>query len=366
MEMKIKVCKNILSIKPYVSGKPIEEVEREYGIRDSIKLASNENPLGVSPKALEAVENAARQLNRYPEVEGRYLVEKLASKLDVLPENIVLGAGSNEILEMLACTLLDNGDEAIMTKPSFHIYDIVVKKAGAESTFVPLNQFKIDFRHIKDKISPLTRMIFITNPNNPTSTVVSDREFKNFIKDVPENIVIVIDEAYIEFVREKDCLKSFKYLNCGHPIVITRTFSKAYGLAGARIGYGVMHKELADLLHRIRLPFNVNSFAQAAAAAALDDIEFLNKTVKLVHNEIDSICSQLDAMNISYIPTQTNFLFINLKIAADDVFETMLREGVIVRSMRSYGYPNCIRINVGLHEENLKFLSVLDKILNKD
>ncbi len=360
--MKIEYKKNLLSVPPYIPGKPIKEVEKEYRIKNAVKLASNESSLGISPKALEALKKNIDSLNRYPE-QSR-LSQKLAQKYNVSDKNIVLGNGSDEILKMFAEVLLSEKDEAIMSEHSFGMYDIVVKSAGASSVFVPFNNFKIDLDAIKKSITPATKIIFLTNPNNPTGAIIEDKEFENFIKDIPQNILVIIDEAYIEFVRDKkNIIDSLKYIKKGYCVAVARTFSKAYGLAGLRIGYSIMQKELASFLNRIRLPFNVNILGGEAALASLDDEDFLNKTVSSVHNEIDFISEKLDEMKIEYLPTQANFLFVNIKKNADKVFKDMLKLGVIIRSMKIYGYPKAIRVTVGIREENLKFLEALKKVL---
>ena len=361
--MNISVPDYILSIKPYVPGKPLEELEREYGIADSIKLASNENPLGPSPMAVEAIQRAVWKLNRYPDGSGHDLIIKLAENQEVLPDNIVLGNGSDEIVGMLTCALLQSGDEAILPRPSFLMYDIMVRCAGATPVYVPLKSLAIDLDGIKDKITSKTRMVFICNPNNPTGTVVSKENFENFLKSIPPQVVVVVDEAYIEFVRDQNCARSVDYLDADRVVVTLRTFSKAYGLAGLRIGYGVMPTEIAGLLNRVRQPFNASSLAQAGAIAALKDKAFLKKTITLIHEGLDFLYASLDRLEVKYFPTQANFFLIDMAKEAGEVFESMLRQGVIIRSMTSYGYPNYIRINVGLHEENRRFLKTLEKIL---
>ncbi len=363
MKLKLSVPDYILELKPYSPGKPLEELEREYGISDSIKLASNENPLGPSPLSVKAIQDAIKKLNRYPDGSGHDLVNNIAKKLGVATENIVLGNGSDEIIGMITRALLRPGDEAIMPYPSFLMYNIMVCCAGATPVQVPLKSFSVDLDGIREKISSKTRMIFICNPNNPTGTVVSKKDFKDFLQSIPDGVLIVVDEAYIEFVRDKSCVRSIDYLDSGIALVILRTFSKAYGLAGLRIGYGIMPQEIANLLNSVRQPFNANSLAQAGADAALEDKAFLEKTVSLVHEELDFLYTSLDRMNIKYFPTQANFFLIDVGKNADEVFEKMLRQGVIVRSMTSYGYPEYIRINVGLKEENVRFLNALEKIL---
>ena len=361
--MKLSIPEYILSLTPYAPGKPLEELEREYGIENSIKLASNENPLGPSPMAIKAIEMELQTLNRYPDGDGHALTKKLSEKLNILPENIVLGNGSDDIIGMLTRVFLKPGDEAIMPKPSFLMYDIMVNSSGATAIHVPLKSLSIDLQSMADKITKKTRLIFVCNPNNPTGTIVSKKDFNRFIENVPENIPVVLDEAYIEFVRDSDCVKGIDYINNGRAIVTLRTFSKAYGLAGLRIGYGIMPTKIAELLHRVRQPFNANRLAQAGALAALDDELFLNRTVELVHNGLDYLFESLAGMGFKAFPTQANFILIDVGRDANEIFEKMLRMGVIIRSMKSYGYPEYIRINAGLPEENARFISALKNIM---
>jgi len=362
MDMILKVPDYILSLKPYSPGKPIEELEREYGIKNPVKLASNENPWGASPMAVEAVKGAVEALNRYPDGSGHDLINIISANLRVSCKNIVLGNGSDEIIGMLARAFLQPGDEVILPKPSFLMYEIMTKSAGAVAVEVPLKSYSIDIEAIKEKITSKTRMVFLCNPNNPTGTIILKNDFEKFLETVPSETLVVVDEAYIEFVRQKNCAKSLDYLDENRSLVILRTFSKAYGLAGLRIGYGVMPESIADILNRVRQPFNANSLAQAGAAAALNDRGFLRKIITLVHEELDYMYDALDRMGVTYLPTETNFFLINVKKDADKVFEMMLRQGVIVRSMSSYGYPDFIRINVGLHEENIRFIEAMLEI----
>ncbi len=362
--MRLSIPDYILSIKPYSPGKPLEEVEREYGISDSIKLASNENPIGPSPLAVEAIKKAVGKLNRYPDASGHELIEKISESLQTAPENIVLGNGSDELIGMLTRAFLQPGDEVILPRPSFLMYEIMVRSAGAVPVFVSLKSLSIDLNAVLDRITLKTRMIFVNNPNNPTGTIVTESEFENFLKAVPPEIVIVVDEAYIEFVRDHNCAIGIDYLNHDKAVVTLRTFSKAYGLAGIRIGYGVMPAEISDLLNRIRQPFNANLLAQVAAVAALNDKDFLNKTIRMVHEGLDFLYNSIERLGIKYFPTQTNFFLIDVKKDADEVFTSMLKQGVIVRSMTSYGYPEYIRVNVGLYEENVRFVKALEKVLS--
>ncbi len=363
--MNLSVPDYILSIKPYSPGKPMEELEREYGIEDSVKIASNENPLGPSPMAVKAITDAVGNLHRYPDGGGYYLVKKIAEKFGILQGNVVLGSGSDDVLGMLTRAFLGPGDEAIMAYPSFLMYDILVRTVGAIPIHVPLKSFSNNLIAMKDRISSKTRMIFITNPNNPTGTIVSGADFKEFLENIPADIIVVIDEAYVEFVKNEECLNFFEFFDNRKPLVALRTFSKAYGLAGLRVGYGILPEKIAEFANRVRQPFNVNSLAQVGALAAIDDLEFLNKTVELVHSELDYMFNALSKRGIRWFPTDANFFLIDVGKDANIVFERMLRHGIIVRSMTSYSYPTYIRVNVGLHEENVRFIQALEKVLNE-
>ena len=363
--MKITIPDYISKIKPYVPGKPIEEVQREYGIDNSIKLASNENPLGPSPMALAAMQQVLGNLHRYPDAGGYELVHALAETYQIDPGNIVLGNGSDDIIALLATVFLNPADEVILPQPSFLFYEISIRSAGAFPIWVPLKSFKTDLAGMIRKIGPRTRMIFLNVPHNPTGTIISKSDFENFIAEIPPQIVVVLDEAYIEFAADPKCINIFDVLAADRAIVGMRTFSKAYGLAGLRVGYGIMPSALAELLHRVRQPFNVNTPAQVAAAAALKDSEFLKKTVHLVQDELEFIYAALDTLNMRYIRSQANFLMIEIGGGqnADEIFEKLLRQGVIVRSLSSYGYPQHIRVTLGRHEENIRFLEALQKVL---
>jgi len=359
IKMKLTAPDHILSITPYLPGKPLEELEREYGICNSIKLASNENPLGSSPMAKIAIENALKNLNRYPDGSGYYLIKGISEKCGVSPQNIVLGNGSDEIISMLSQVFLAPGSEVIIPKPSFLMYDISVRSTGAKPIYIPLKSLSINMEAMADCVTDNTRMVFLTNPHNPTGTIITKADFEKFMAVIPAYAIVVIDEAYIEFARESACLNGMDFFSEDRTIVVLRTFSKVYGLAGLRIGFGVMSSRIAELLNRIRLPFNASSLAQAGALAALQDEDFLKKTIRLVHEELDYMFDALDRLSIRYFPTQANFFLIDVKKSADEVFERMLRRGVIVRSMTSYGYPEFIRVNVGLHDENVRFLETL-------
>ena len=354
---------HILAIDPYVPGKPMEALEREYGITDSVKLASNENPLGPSPAAVAAIRNGVDCLNRYPDGAGHALTRKLAAKHGIAAERIVLGNGSDEIIGLLAQTLLVSGDEVLIPAPSFLMYEISVRSVGATPCFVPLKDLAIDLDGLAAKVNARTRLAFVCNPNNPTGTAISVDAMRAFLDRLPERVVVVADEAYIEFASDENCYNSLRDGLDDPRLVSLRTFSKAYGLAGLRVGYGVMPTELADLVQRIRPPFNVNSLAQTAATAALGDDAFLRRTVDVVHSGLQQLGTALNEMGLRHYPTQANFFLIDLDRPADEVFKALLHHGVIVRSMRSYGFERAIRINVGLPEENDRFVNALKTVL---
>ncbi len=362
--MTLKIPEYIKNIAPYVAGKPIAEVEREYGIANSIKLASNENPLGPSPLAVKAMEAALTNLHRYPDEPGYALLNRIADHTAVKPGQVIIGNGSDDILGVLSLALLQPGDEVMVPAVTFLMYSIVTQTAGAKLVKVPLNGMEIDLDAMLAKVTSRTRMIFICNPNNPTGAIVTQEALRRFLDALPDDLVVVLDEAYIQYVRDSRCAQGLDFIESGTPVVVLRTFSKAYGLAGLRVGFGVMPLELAGLLNKVRMPFNVNALAQAAAVAALDDTAFLRRSVELVHQSLDMLYGALDKRGIRYFHTQSNFFLIDVARDANQVFERMLRQGVIVRSMRGYGFPEYIRINIGLPEENQRFLDALDVVLD--
>jgi histidinol-phosphate aminotransferase len=364
--MKLKISDAILSIAPYVPGKPLAELERELGIVNAIKLASNENPIGPSPLALDALQGVLNEINRYPDGGAYDLVGKLSQRFGVAAEKIVVGAGSDDIIGMLTRALLLPGDEAIIPKPAFLMYDIMVRSASAKPVYVPLKNLALDLEEMAAHVNNQTRMIFLTNPNNPTGSFIAKSDFERFLSRIPDHVVVVVDEAYIEFARDLDCVQGIDYVQKERPVVVLRTFSKAYGLAGMRVGYGIMPEPIAMLLHRVRQPFNVNSPAQAAAAAALDDDDFLKQSRKVVHAGLDYIGQRLVSLNIRHFPTQANFMLIDVAKSADDIYNRLLHKGVIVRSMTAYGFPQYIRVSMGLPDENQQFVDALQDVLNPE
>ena len=348
---------------PYPPGKPIEELERELGIKGSIKLASNENPLGPSPMAAQAIMDKVHGLHRYPDGSGYYLKNKLSEKFGLPMSRIILGNGSDELIDLIARTFLSPGEHVVQSYPAFLVYETVVKAAGGELTAVPLSDFRIDLDGIADAVTPRTKIIFLTNPNNPTGAAFSRDEMVGFLKKIPENVIVALDEAYIEFVSDGKVAQGLDLLSLHPLLVVLRTFSKLYGLAGLRIGYGFASSDVIDFMNRVRLPFNANSLAQAAAIAALDDAEFVSRTLEVVREGLAYLYQNLQDMGLEYLPTQTNFFLIKVPRKGKEIYERMLKQGVIVRAMDSYGLADYIRINVGLPEENERFIRTLKAIL---
>ncbi len=365
VQMKFSTSKYIESIKKYEPGRPMNEVARQYNLDKVVKLASNENPVGFSPGVNKAVADAMGEMNRYPESGAHVLNSRLAQKYDVSSENIVIGNGSDDIISLLCHGFLNEGDEALMPLPSFLMYEICVKISKGVPVMVPLNDFTTNLNGIVEKISYKTKLIFITNPFNPTGSTISFDEFSEFAEKVPENIIIVVDEAYIEFIRDPDIYDSLKNPLKDRRVVSLRTFSKAYGLAGFRVGYGIMDAQIAGVLNSIRQPFNVNSLAQVAAVAALEDEDFLDMSIRTTHESLDFLFKELEKSDIHCLPTQSNFFMLDTETDAGDVFEEMLMRGVIVRSMKSYGFDTFLRVNTGTHQENAIFLNTLKKVLTK-
>ncbi|MDF1577962.1 MAG: histidinol-phosphate transaminase [Desulfurivibrionaceae bacterium] len=377
--MKLKVPENISSLVPYPPGKPIEELEREYGITGSIKLASNENALGPSPKAMAAIRENLAKLHRYPDGSCYYLAGRLADKLAVKPEQIVFGNGSNEIIELLINTFLASGDEVITSNPTFLVYQKMVQARGGVNRVIPLKKearkhiaghgggsplgVGHDLAAIPSLINERTRLIFLDNPNNPTGVIFGKDDFEAFLAEVPDEVIVVLDEAYVDFVEPAVRIDVRDYLDQPTPVVGLRTFSKAYGLAGLRIGYGLMNHEIAGYLHRVRQPFNVNLPAQIGALAALDDDEHYRNTLALTRQGIGWLTREIAGLGCTVFDTHTNFFLVDVGLDCRGLYEKMLTKGVIIRPMAAYGYPEYIRITVGLPEENSRLVLSLQESL---
>ncbi len=359
----------VQALRPYAPGKPLSELEREYGIRDAVKLASNENPLGPSEKVLAALRGGFDELARYPDGNGFELKAKLARRHGVAPECITLGNGSNDVLELVARAFLSPQTSAVFSAHAFAVYPIVTQAIGARSRVAAAHNgsrgplFGHDLDAMLAQIDDDTRVVFIANPNNPTGTWLPSRSLRAFVEAVPANVVVVIDEAYFEYVDEADYPDSSRWLNDFPNLLVTRTFSKAYGLASLRVGYGISQPELADVLNRVRQPFNVNSFAQLAACAALDDREHLARAVEVNRAGMAQLVAGFNELTLPFIPSVGNFVAVDTGRDAADVYEALLREGVIVRPVDNYGMPGYLRISVGLEHENRRCLDALGKVL---
>lgn len=353
----------ISSVKPYEPGKPIKEVERELGLRRVIKLASNENPLGPSRKALRAMRHALAEVHLYPESSCHYLTKRLSQQLGVPENQLIMGNGSNEIIELLARGFVSQGDEVISSEISFLVYPILTQVCGAKFIEVPMIDYRYDLSAIARAITDRTKIIFIANPNNPTGTYVTKAEVDDFLARVPDHVLVVFDEAYVDFVDAPDFPRMLEYLKTRKNVVILRTFSKAFGLAGVRVGYGVASPEVTGYLHKIRQPFNVNSIAQAGAAAALDDSFFLWRTRLLVKSGRKYLYRIFHKLGLKALPSQANFVLVDTGRDADEVFKALLKQGLIVRSMKAYKLPTWIRITVGRRSQNAQFYRLLKSYL---
>lgn len=355
----------ISALQPYIPGKPVAELERELGIRDSIKLASNEHPKGPSARVKQAIEEQLADLARYPDGSGFALRNKLARHHGVAPEAITLGNGSNDVLDLVARTFLHPGVEAVFSQYAFAVYPISTRAAGATARVAASRDYGHDLAAMRALVGEETRVVFIANPNNPTGTWLPSGVLKAFIASLPRTAMVVVDEAYIEYVREPDYPDASRWLGEFPNLIVTRTFSKAYGLAGLRIGYGLSHPAVAGLLNRVRHPFNVNSLALAAAEAALADQEHIRETVRMNAEGLARLGAGFDALGLNRIPSVGNFITVDVGRPAGPVDQALLREGCITRPLANYGLPNHLRVTVGLPEENERLLAALSRVLGR-
>lgn len=356
---------HILGIAPYEPGKPIEELERELSIHDAIKLASNENPLPPSDRVREAIAAALTSLNRYPDGSGFYLRQALTKKHGVSQDQIVLGNGSNELIELLVRAFLRPGDEAIVPHPSFVVYPMIVQAAGGIRVMVMLKEYRLDLEAMARAITPLTKIIFIANPNNPTATISTADEVEHFMSRVPERTIVVFDEAYVEFAFGPDFPDALAYVRQGRKVIVLRTFSKASSLAGLRVGYGIADADAILLMNRIRQPFNVNSLAQVAALAALEDEGHILECVRMIEAGRHFLYEEFDDLGIKYVPSRANFILVDVGRSAADIYQKLLHQGVIVRPMTPFGMETALRITVGMPEENRKLVKAMKTVLGK-
>jgi histidinol-phosphate aminotransferase len=348
---------------PYKAGKPIEELERELGLTQIIKLASNENPFGAGQKALAAIQAALPELGLYPDGSGYHLKTALATKYGLDAEQITLGNGSNEILELIARAFVTPELEVIFSQHAFAVYPIVTQAVGATGVVVPALNYGHDLDAMLNAVTAKTRVIFVANPNNPTGTLLSQASLEAFIGALPDTVICVLDEAYFEFVSQVEPVNSIEWLKKFPNLIITRTFSKAYGLAALRIGYGLSSPEIADILNRVRQPFNNNSLALVAATAALGDTEHLQKTVNNNTLGMAQLTDGFKTLSLEWIPSAGNFVSVDLKQSGQTLYDALLRKGVIVRPVGVYEMPNHLRISIGTPAENAVFLQALSDVL---
>jgi histidinol-phosphate aminotransferase len=348
---------------PYKAGKPIEELERELGLTQIIKLASNENPFGAGKKALAAIQAALPELGLYPDGSGFRLKKALATKYGLNSEQITLGNGSNEILELVARAFVTPDLEVIFSQHAFAVYPIVTQAVGATAVVVPALNYGNDLDGMLNAVTAKTRLVFVANPNNPTGTLLSQASLEAFIGALPDTVVCVLDEAYFEFVSQLETVNSIDWLKKFPNLIITRTFSKAYGLAGLRMGYGLSSPEIADILNRVRQPFNNNSLALVAAQAALNDDEHLQLTIDNNTKGMQFITDGFKTLGLEWIPSAGNFVSVDFKKPAQAIYDALLHKGVIVRPVGNYEMPNHLRISIGTETENALFLQALADVL---
>src|SRR5574341_492116 len=357
---------HILGIAPYEPGKPIEELERELNIANAIKLASNENPLPPSDRVQKAILAALATLNRYPDGSGYYLRQAVAKKHGVSQDQVVLGNGSNELIELLVRAFLRPGDEAVVPHPSFVVYPMIVQAAGGIRVMVMLKDYRLDLEAMARAITPLTKIVFVANPNNPTATIVTANEVEQFMARVPERTIVVFDEAYIEFAMGPDFPETLQHVKQGRKVAVLRTFSKASSLAGLRVGYCLADADAIALMNRIRQPFNVNALAQAAALAALDDESHILECVRMIEAGRHFLYEEFDNLGIKYVPSRANFILVDVGRSAAEIYQKLLHHGVIVRPMTRFGMETALRITVGTPEENRKLVKALRVGLGKN
>lgn len=358
----------VRSLSPYQPGKPIDELARELGLneKDIVKLASNENPLGPGPKALAAIEEAMEEITLYPDGAGFELKKALSGKLGVQADQITLGNGSSDILDFITRVFVNDGDNIVVSQHAFAIYGLVARMVGADCIEVPAKDFGHDLDAMAAAINDKTRVVFITNPNNPTGTWLTQSEIKGFMDKVPEHVLVLLDEAYFEYVHEADYADGITLLPAYPNLVVARTFSKAYGLAALRVGYSISSPQLADLLNRVRPPFNVNSLAMAAAVAALNDTEYTNSSIAVNDAGMAQLTAAFAEMGLGYIPSVGNFVSFRVPdgVSSMDVYRKLLGKGVIVRPVANYEMPEYLRVSIGTEAQNAAFVSALRAVLS--
>jgi len=361
----------VTSLSPYQPGKPIDELERELGLQNIIKLASNENPLGPSTKVQEAVNAAIEETALYPDGNGFHLKQALSEKLGVSTETITLGNGSNDVLDLVARVFLNAGREAVYSEYAFIVYSIATQSVGATARVATaLSQdseqpYGHDLAAMAALVNEKTSVVFIANPNNPTGTWLKKDQLKAFLDGMPKHVIVVLDEAYGEYITESDYPNALAWLASYPNLIITRTFSKAYGLAGLRVGYSISHPDIADLLNRVRMPFNVNSLGLVAAHAALSDEAYIAESCRLNKQGLQQLSAGFEALGLSYIPSVGNFISVDMGQEAMPIYDALLHEGIIVRPIAGYNMPNFLRVSVGLADQNTALLVALKKVMER-
>ncbi len=355
--------KDLDRITPYRPGKPIEEVVREMKLKKVIKLASNENPLGPSPKALRALKQGLKESYLYPDDVNYYLKEKLADIYKVSMDKIVVGNGSVELIYLASLAYLDPDAEIIVTRGAFIIGKISGLVAGARVIEIPPKEYTHDLLAILENITPKTKIIYLDTPINPLGTIIKKEIFAHFMEKVPDNILVILDEAYREYITQKGYIDSFKYLKMGKNILILRTFSKIYGLAGLRVGYGFTQPEIVEAINKVRYPFHINRLAQQACIFALEDKRHIKKSIKVNDTGKRYLYKELEKLKVFYLPSYGNFVFVNFAQDSMEIYQKLLAEGIITRTLKEYGFPNALRVTVGKMEENEQFIAALKKVL---
>ncbi|TDT43035.1 histidinol-phosphate aminotransferase [Halospina denitrificans] len=359
-------ARGVQGLSPYQPGKPIEEVAREIGLDPAniIKLASNENPLGPSEQALAAIREAFPEVTRYPDGNGFHLKQKLAERLGVGSDCLTLGNGSNDVLEIVARAFAEPGTEVVYSEHAFAIYPIVTQAIGATGVQVPAVDWGHDLYAMADAVTERTRVVFVANPNNPTGTVVEKEGVYRFLKRIPENVIVVLDEAYCEYLQGPEYADGVQWLSEFPNLIVSRTFSKAWGLSGLRVGYGISSPEIADVINRVRQPFNTGVLAQAAATAVLDDHAYLERAIEVNRAGLEQLRDGFGRLGLDVVPSVANFVAVDTGRDANEVHNALMREGVIVRPIGAYGMPRHLRVSVGLESENRRCLDAMEKVLS--
>lgn len=359
------IRKELKNIKPYVPGKPAGEAEFELKISGVIKLASNENPLGPSPRALEAIQKKLKDVNVYPDQTSMELREALSKKLGIDKEWLIIGNGSDEIMQLAAATFLSAKEEALISENTFSTYEFCTRLFDGNPVFVPLKDYKYNLDGFAKRITGKTKLVWLCAPNNPTGTIFTKAELEGFLTKVPKSAIVVIDEAYGEYAESPDYTTGIEYVKKGQNVIVLKTFSKIYGLAGLRIGYGIAKPEIIKYLNLAKLPFNVNRLAVAAGVSALEDKDFVAKSLKMNREGKKLLYAEFDKMGLKYVKTEANFVFVDVNRNCDKVFMEMMRQGVIIRPLSSFGFGEAIRVTVGTEEQNKRFVESLKTVLQK-